>query len=294
MLWRVRTTLPDRPGALALLAEQCGLADINILGLQIFPGIGAVTDELVLRTPEEWDAARLVALVEGAGGLGVRALRCTEAALADQPTRYVRAAQQVLEEPHRFPEVVARLFDAAAEPPEVETGVADPAQVMELAIGEVQVLLHRSMPFTATELARGAALADLVADALAHAAPAAPAAHVGAMPAYAVQPPVVRAVVDGAEIGRAMLGEEVEEGVPAISLRVEPAWRRRGVGTRLLVEVSRLAQSAGASEVVLRTSAGNQAVLPMVLAAGLRGRIRLAGDELSVRVPVRELRPLAR
>ena len=70
MLWRVRTTLPDRPGALALLAEQCGLADINILGLQIFPGVEAVTDELVLRTPEDWGPDRLVALVEASGGTG--------------------------------------------------------------------------------------------------------------------------------------------------------------------------------------------------------------------------------
>ena len=45
MLWRVRTTLPDRPGTLALLAEQCGLAEVNILGLQIFPGVEAVTDD---------------------------------------------------------------------------------------------------------------------------------------------------------------------------------------------------------------------------------------------------------
>ncbi len=36
----------------------------------------------------------------------------------------------------------------------------------------------------------------------------------------------------------------------------------------------------------------NPAVLPMVLAAGLRGRIRMAGNTLTVRVPVRELRPL--
>ena len=39
MLWRVRTTLPDRPGALAVLAQRCGAAGVNILGLQIFPGI---------------------------------------------------------------------------------------------------------------------------------------------------------------------------------------------------------------------------------------------------------------
>ena len=117
MLWRIRTTLPDRPGALALLAEQCGLADINILGLQIFPGVEAVTDELVLRAPAEWDAGRLVALVEASGGTAVRVLRCTEAALTDQPTRYVRAASEIVDRPMSFPDVVARLFDAESEPP---------------------------------------------------------------------------------------------------------------------------------------------------------------------------------
>ena len=81
MLWRLRTTLPDRPGALALLAEQCGLAEINILGLQIFPGVDAVTDELVLRAPDDWHPVRLVAMVEAAGGRSVHVLRCTEAAL---------------------------------------------------------------------------------------------------------------------------------------------------------------------------------------------------------------------
>ena len=33
--------------------------------------------------------------------------------------------------------------------------------------------------------------------------------------------------------------------------------------------------------------------LPMVLAAGLRGRIRMAADQLTVRIPVRELKPLS-
>ena len=43
---------------------------------------------------------------------------------------------------------------------------------------------------------------------------------------------------------------------------------------------------------MLTTRADNQAVLPMVLAAGLRGRIRMAADVLTVRVAVRELEPL--
>jgi ribosomal protein S18 acetylase RimI-like enzyme len=74
---------------------------------------------------------------------------------------------------------------------------------------------------------------------------------------------------------------------------VDPAWQRRGIGTRLLIDSSRLAHMLGAGEIVLTTRADNQAVLPMVMAAGMRGRIRMAQDQLTVRVPVRDLKPLA-
>ena len=85
---------------------------MNILGLQIFPGIEAVTDELVLRTPDGWGEPEIAALLERSGGRSVSAAPCTEAALTDQPTRYVQAARTILAQPAAFPEVVARLFDA--------------------------------------------------------------------------------------------------------------------------------------------------------------------------------------
>ena len=50
---------------------------------------------------------------------------------------------------------------------------------------------------------------------------------------------------------------------------MDPVWQRRGIGARLLVEVARLANVLDADEIVLTTRAGNQAVLPMVLAAGM-------------------------
>jgi GNAT superfamily N-acetyltransferase len=279
MLWRVRTNLPDRPGALALLAERCGLADINILGLQIFPGVVAVTDELVLRAPEEWTPERLVRLVEEAGGTAVSVLRASEAALTDQPTRYVQAARELVARPESFPDVVGRLFDA--------TGEGD---LMELAVGGVQVQLRRATAFTATEHARGAAMAALVSEVLDRAPqPVRPPAD--GSPAYVVDGDTVSAVVDGVVVGSAVLGAAVDGAVP-LDLEVTQDWRRRGVGTRLLLDAGRLAQERGAEEVLLATGSDNQAVLPMVLSAGLRGRIRLAGDRLTVRVPVRELRPL--
>ena len=286
MLWRVRTTLPDRPGVLALLAEQCGLADINILGLQIFPGVEGVTDELVLRAPDEWDPERLVALVEASGGTSVRVLPCTEAALTDQPTRYVRAARAIVERPMSFPEVVARLFDADADAEPDSEG-----DVMELTVGDVQVQLRRATAFTATEHARGAAIAELVSDVMARAPREAPQPSDG-RPSYVVTGERVSAVVDGVAIGVAQLSEPAADGARPLALEVDHGWRRRGVGTRLLLDAGRLAQQLGATEVVLVTGSDNPAVLPMVLAAGLRGRIRMAGGQLTVRVPVRDLRPL--
>lgn len=299
MLWRVRTTLPDRPGALAVLARNCGDAGVNILGLQIFPGIGAVTDELVLRTPESWGLAELAGLVEASGGVSVTAAPCTEAALTDQPTRYIQAARSVLAQPASFPEVVARLFDAESDPP--KGALAKVQDVMEMTVGVVQVQVRRTAPFTATEHVRASAMADLVTDVLERSrdlsSAATPGHHAdgGAGPDYVASGDSVTALVDGTPVGLAVVGPETEEEcVRAVTLRVDPAWQRRGIGSRLLVESARLANGLGADEIVLTTRAGNQAVLPMVLAAGLRGRIRMSGDVLTVRVPVREMRPAHR
>ena len=267
MLWRVRTTLPDRPGALAVLAEHCG-------------------------------AAEIAALVEGSGGHPVSSAPCTEAALTDQPTRYVQAARTILAQPASFPEVVARLFDAEADPADGRVG---PLQdVMDMAVGDVQVQVRRAAPFTAPEHARAAAMADLVTDVLersrdAQLAPS-PGRRLGtgATPEFVADSDSVTAIVDGTPVGLAVVrpaaGEE--DGVRPVTLRVDPAWQRRGIGTRLLIEVARLANATGATEIVLTTRADNQAVLPMVLSAGLRCRIRMAADVLTVRVPVKELRPL--
>jgi GNAT superfamily N-acetyltransferase len=296
----VRTTLPDRPGALAALAQACGAADVNILALQIFPAVGAVTDDLVLRTPAGRTASDVVALVAGAGGTGVEATSCTEAALADQPTRYVRAAREVLDHPMSFPEVVGRLFDAGPTS-SAPLGPGEPGDVMEVTVGDVVMQVRRRSPFTATEHARGAALADLVSDVLRRAGDREPGGHrlpgrrlgTGVAPDYLVEGASVSAVVEGVVVGLASVLPGDEPTQRAVTLRVDPAWQRRGIGTRLLVDVARLAHAMGAEEVVLSTDAANQAVLPMVLAAGLRGRIRMSGDVLTVRVPVAGLKPLA-
>ncbi len=112
MLWRVRATLADRPGALATLAQHCGEREVNILALQIFPGVEGVTDELVLSAPDGWSLSDVAGLVEAAGGTQVSVGVCTEQALVDGPTRYLTAVRQVLHGAERLPTVLARLLDA--------------------------------------------------------------------------------------------------------------------------------------------------------------------------------------
>ena len=291
MLWRVRATLPDRPGALAALAQECGQAGVNIVGVQIFPDVEQVTDELVVRTPDDWEPTVLAGLVEGAGATGVVASPCTEDALIDQPTRYVAAARAVLAQPASFPDVVAHLFDADVHP-------GDGAQdVMEMSVGDVQVQVRRVAPFTAVERARGAAMADLVGDVLGRERPAfSPSGSrrmgSGAVPEYVVDGHRVTALADGVAIGHALVVPGTEDpAVHTIDIEVDAAWQRRGIGTKLLGECARLARSTGADEVVLTTAHDNRAVMPMVLAAGMRGRIRMAGETLTVRISVTELRP---
>ena len=298
MLWRVRTTLPDRPGALAVLARNCGAAGVNILGLQIFPGVDSVTDELVLRAPTGWTLTELTELIEESGGVSVSGVPCTEHALVDQPTRYVQAARTILAQPARFPEVVAALFDAEADPADGPTAASQ--DVMEMTVGEVDVQVRRRAAFTPTEHARGSAMADLVNEVLQRElirdGLSGEALDHGTSPDYVVDDDGVAAWVEGVLVGHAMIKPEdpngSEPGVRLVSLRVESSWQRRGIGTRLLSDVARIANARGLQEIVITTRSDNQAVLPVVLAAGLRGRIRMAADRLTVRIPVRDLRPL--
>lgn len=290
MLWKIRISLADRPGTLARLAQELGEHGVNILALQVFPGIETVTDELVVRVPDGVDADDLGDMVTRVGAAFVGANPCSEGALVDQPTRHVQAARTILSEPARFPEVVARLFDA-----EPEIGATSSGDVMEMVVGDVIVQIHRAAPFTATEHARASAIADLVSDVLAHR----PAGTVpptgdgrlgtGIVPQLVVGSHEVRAVVEGVTVGRALLGDRGPQGDRRLVLEVGAAWRRRGVGTRLLLEAAVLGAGLGDDELVITTRADNQAVLPMVLGTGMRGRIKMSGDELVVRVPLRDL-----
>lgn len=166
MLWKVRTTLEDRPGALARLAQSCGDHGANILALQIFPDLDGVTDELVVSTPPGWAPGYLAGLVTRAGGRDVRVRPVPERALVDEPTRYLQAARQLQEGRVPVAEVLAHLLEATpCAAGACPAGTADDdGHTLTVEVAGTTVRLHRAEEFTATEHARAAALAA-VADA---------------------------------------------------------------------------------------------------------------------------------
>lgn len=288
MLWRVRADLPDRPGTLASLAAACGDAGVDIKRVQIFPDADHVTDEFVIGTPEDWEPARIRELFGQAGGASVSVIRSVPAALEDQPTRYVQAVREIVANPAAFPDVAAHLFDADVDPGD------DEEDVLEMTVGTTTTIQIRRTPaFTPVERERAAALAELVAEVLAaQTAPTpAQAQHPGdAEPEYVRAETQVSALVSGRVAGQASIEVREDDAPWPVDLWVDPSWHRRGIGTRLLADVARLARSKGAEEIVLTAPSQTQAVLPMVLAAGMRGRIRMAGETLTVRIAVTDLR----
>ena len=258
---------------------------MNIQRVQVFPGEDLVTNELVLRVPDDWSRDQVRELVRSNGGTAVSAVAVTTAALEDQPTRYVEAVRSIIAQPATFPEVAAHLFDA-----DVAVGEGD-LDVLEMTVGgSATIQIRRDPPFTATERARADALANLVGDVLDAQTPPAPHEPGTADPDYVTDGLVVSALAGGLAAGRAeATSAEADQPWP-VDLWVDPAWHRRGVGTRLLADIARAARSAGAEEIVLTAPAETKAVLPMVLAAGMRGRIRMAGESLTVRISLTDIR----
>lgn len=165
MKWRVRTTLPDRPGILADLARACGTARVNIDSMQVFVDGPTVTDELVIDAPEGWNDLQIAALFADAGGDDVTVTRIGRSVDHDATTRYLLGVQQIIEEGRPVEEVLTELLHV--EPPDVADYTGH--DVLDLTRRDGSALrISRAVPFTPTERARAQALLSLVSDPSAH------------------------------------------------------------------------------------------------------------------------------
>jgi GNAT superfamily N-acetyltransferase len=190
----------------------------------------------------------------------VSVVPCATHDLVDQPTAWLRAAKTVLDTPDALP-------------------------------AELTALLGARVSWSASEQVRAAALTEF-ADRARSAAGIPPTSAAGsAVVEYSVEQDAVLARIGVHVVGAGRLHALVD-GVVEASMEVAPAWRRLGIGRQLLRQTCGLAAGRGATELMMLAPPTEEGVVPVLAAAGMRGRIRLTDQGLSVHVSLAGVRPI--
>ncbi|MFD5771673.1 GNAT family N-acetyltransferase [Streptomyces fungicidicus] len=173
VLWRMRTTVRDEPGALAALCTALAEHRVDILSLQTHPLGEETVDEFLLRAPEGTD---LTAAVSLAGGRHTWTERADAHDLVDAPTRILglaaRAAQDASELPLALRQLLGRCTIRSLPAAPAGGGPAPGTVAAEGSLEDTVIRLRAPeggtitverpyLPFTPTEFARARALVEL-------------------------------------------------------------------------------------------------------------------------------------
>jgi RimJ/RimL family protein N-acetyltransferase len=215
-LWRVHVELEDQPGRLGELATAIGSTGCNILSVHVVgepTDAGSVTDELLVRVPDDVDPSVMIMAAAGVGAPCTLHVPADATELADPVTTALALARMVAADPGSAPRAVATLLHARL----VDPAGKRPAglHIHPLRVGAQHLLLGRGWPFTATELSRAAALLELAAQL----ALTAPAAEPRPCPAHILLP-------DGSEVLLREAGPSDAPLVAALHARCSPESRR--------------------------------------------------------------------
>ncbi|MBT2385272.1 GNAT family N-acetyltransferase [Streptomyces sp. ISL-11] len=175
-LWRMRTTVRDRPGSLAALCLALARHGVDILALQTHPLADGAVDELLLRAPERLTATELAGAAAHGGGSGTWLERADAHDLVDAPTRVLNLATRTALDAAELPLALRQLFGRCtirSVPARRPHGGAPAEPVPAEGVWEGTVMRLRDpsggsitverpyLPFTPTEFARARALVEL-------------------------------------------------------------------------------------------------------------------------------------
>ncbi|MEV0288741.1 MULTISPECIES: GNAT family N-acetyltransferase [unclassified Kribbella] len=300
MLWKIRTELADRPGALAELAARCGADDINILSLEVFTAETGAVDELVVSAGVGWTAEDLTALVAEAGCARTTVRPCQADVLSDGPTRYLRAVLRLIDDPVSVDEELGNLqgFDeyTPAEWARADVLVEIAGRLAERFEGTV---MDGPRPGSGVPELRKASVADAEAVVAMHERcsyesrtrryhvpmpklTARTARHLSA-PAGGIS---IVAAVGEAVVGMATAApwEELGSTTMEVAVLVEDGWQGQGLGQQLLRRLVVEARELGADRVVCMVQPENHAMLRTLERLRMRSRAVQDGDSLMVTV----------
>ncbi|AIV37697.1 GNAT family N-acetyltransferase [Streptomyces sp. MPA0124] len=173
-LWRMRTTVRDEPGSLAVLCAALAEGRIDILSLQTHPLAEGTVDEFLLRAPGELSGTELVDVVTAAGGARTWTERADAHDLVDAPTRVLGLATRTALDAAELPLALRQLLGrctirslpatAGAEVAETvppEGALEDTVLRLRAPEGGAISVERPHLPFTPAEFARARALVEL-------------------------------------------------------------------------------------------------------------------------------------
>jgi GNAT superfamily N-acetyltransferase len=293
-LWRVRATVDDRPGYLAVLAASLALRSINILAVQVHTTEEGAVDDFLLDAPDIVEESDLLAAIERGRGRDAWVTRTDARGLVDPPTQIASLAARVIADPTELGPALSTLLGGCLVRHEDLPAVPGygPGTMRIADPGGGTIVLTRLAPaFTPAEFARAQALAEV---------------------ARAVPAPVVLRQAEKTDLaaltlmhercgsrslflrylggtrgpsdqqlarlldpsrGAALVAETIHSGqivgmgnlvgegeLAEAAVLVEDAWQRRGIGTTLLRRLVAMAPPLGLRAIVLHTHSGNDAM----------------------------------
>lgn len=163
-LWRVRATVVDKPGFLAVLAASLALRSVNILSVGVHITEDGAVDDFLVDAPDDLTEEQLLAAVERGRGYHAWAARADTHSLVDAPTRALDLATLLVRDPSAVGDALAELLDARASwQPDDRPGVSG-TRMRVPAPGGGCWLVERAAPaFTPAEYARAQALLAVAA-----------------------------------------------------------------------------------------------------------------------------------
>jgi len=163
-LWRVRATVDDRPGFLAVLTASLALRSINILAVQVHTTEAGAVDDFLLDAPDGLAEAELLAAIDRGRGRDAWITRADAYDLIDPPTQMATLAARVTRDPGLIGATLGTLLGGCLvrhEPDRSVSGFGSTVMRVDGPTGGMIVLTRLAPAFTPAEFARAQALVDV-------------------------------------------------------------------------------------------------------------------------------------